>query len=233
MNKAMKEHQRSLSPSLSLDGRKHSNDATRNLALHFSEKHRLLQLRLKPLTTIQGDLEEYLCSVLEPVQVGTALHTTFPSPDAESPSDSRRHMRFSASGNSSWRSRFSSEKPKGPTGRRVIRDLDDIIEVLYCCGSDIQQLWADDAVLRAVKGAKEHSELSVSNLAPVAAPLIPILLALGRISIASCRGITYLLMRMWSKPSSRPSVFRSITSASLAGPRVCTRSSVTGCRPPV
>ena len=160
MSKAMKDHQRSLSPSLSLDGRKHSNDATPGLPLHFSEKHRLLQLRLKPLTTIQGDLEDYLCSVLEPVQVGTALHTTFPSPDAESPGGSRRHMRFSASGNSSWRTRFSSEKPKGPTGRRVIRDLNDIIEILYCCGSDIQQLWSDDAVQRVVKGAKPPFELS-------------------------------------------------------------------------
>ena len=168
-NKAIKEQQdgrpqsqqRSFSPSLLLSDRKHSVDMARDPGFNFSEKHKLLQLRLKPLTHVQRDLEEYLGSALEPDQVAAAFHTAFPSPDAESSRGPRRHMGFSTSGNSPWRTRFSSESRRS-TERKSIQDLHDSMEVFYCCRSDIKQLWADDVVrqvLKRVEPPLEHLEL--------------------------------------------------------------------------
>lgn len=150
----------SLPQSPASEDRRHSGDTVRDLVFNFSERHRLLRMRLKPLSSVQKDFEEYLGSVLEPDQVGTAFHTAFPSPDAELPRPGPLSFtEFPASGNSSRRTRFSSEAPKRSTERKSIQDLH---KVLYCCGSDIKQLWADDAVQRVLKGPEsplEHSGL--------------------------------------------------------------------------
>lgn len=149
----------SLSASLSLDGREPPDGAT---VFDFSEKHRLLQLRLKPLTYVQRVLEDYLGSTFELDQDGTAFHTTFPSPGAESFRGPRRHKEFSALGNSPWRACFFREEPTEPSEKKAAQDLDTVISVLCCCGSDIKELWADDVVQQVLKGTKpplDHSGL--------------------------------------------------------------------------
>lgn len=166
MDEAVKEHhdrpqsrQRSFSPSLSSDSRGHSGDTSpQDLVFNFSERHRLLRLRLKPLSSVQRDFEEYLGSALEPDQVGTAFHTAFPSPDAELPiGGPPRFTGFPAFGNSSRKTRFSSEIPKRSSEKKAIQDLHN---VLYCCGSDIKQLWADDAVQQVLNGPESPLEYS-------------------------------------------------------------------------
>jgi len=177
MNKTMKEQndrlqrqQRSLSPSrphrstptvLSSDDHEFSDDDAQDLVFNFSDKHKLLQLRLQPLTRVRRDLEKYLGSAaLEPDQVGTATNIVFPSSD-ELPGSPRRNTEFSVPVNSSWKSRASGkEDSKRLVERKSIQDLHDATEILYRCGSDIKQLWADDVVqqvLRVTKAQLEHS----------------------------------------------------------------------------
>lgn len=152
MDKAMKEQQdrresqqRLPSPPPSPDDREPSDNAAGDLAFTLSEKHRLLQLRLKPLPYIQRNLEEYLCSALGTDQVGTTLQTAFTAPGAVLLRGPRRHTEFSASG----------DGIEGARSAESTQDPHDTMEVLYCCGPDIKQLWADDDVQRLLKRTKQ------------------------------------------------------------------------------
>jgi hypothetical protein len=180
VNRAMKEQhnrlvlqQRSLSPSqsyrsgvtlLSSDDHEPSDDDqdVRDLGYDFSDKHKLLQLRLQPLTRVQGDLERYLGSAaLESDPVETMAHTAFPSQEAESSRSPRHHTEFSVSVNSSWKNRSSGKRGlKRLVERKSIQDLHDATEILYCCGSDMKQLWADGVVQQVLKGTKAQLEHS-------------------------------------------------------------------------
>ena len=152
----LQSRRRSLSPPLF--DREHSSGPARGL-FGFSEKHRLLELRLKPLIRIQRDFEGYLGPAFEPDEIETAFHTTFPSPDVEPSRFSRRHPGFSTSTNSPWKTCLSSpEEPRRFAEKKYTQDLRDIIGVLCCCGSDIKQLWADDVVQHVLKGAGPLSE---------------------------------------------------------------------------
>jgi hypothetical protein len=178
MNRVMKEQhdrlqlqQRPLSPSqshrsgitlLSSDDHEPSDDDERDPGYNFSDKHKLLQLRLQPLTRVQSDLEKYLGSAaLEPDQVGTTVYTAFPSPEAKSLRSPSRHTEFSVSVHSPWKARSSGKGgPKRLIGRRSTQDLHDATEILYRCGSDIKQLWADRVVQQVLKGTKAQLEHS-------------------------------------------------------------------------
>ena len=170
MDEAIKEQhdrppsqQRSFSrASLSSEDRGHSDETARDPEFCLSEKHKLLRLRLKPLSSIQRDLEEYLDSALEPDEVGAAFHTAFPSSDTESSRGPPRFTGFPTSGinNSSRKTRFSARVPKWSTETKLAQDLHNTIEVLYCCGSDIKQLWEDDAVQQLLKAPRSSLEYS-------------------------------------------------------------------------
>jgi len=134
------------------DHREPSNDERRDLAYDFSDKHRLLRLRLQPLTCVQGDFEKYLGSVLEADRIGTTVHTALPSPDAEWPRSPPRHTDPRGSAADSQKTR-SSEEP--------IQDLYHATQTLYCCESDIKLLWEDDVVQRLLNGARPPLEHSV------------------------------------------------------------------------
>ena len=169
LDKAMKDQtervhrrQRSLSPSLpqlngdtrSSDYHDLSDDDRRDLAYDFSDKHKLLQLRLQPLIRVQRDLENYLGSAsLEPDRIATANGVAFPSSGAAS---TRRHTEFSVPVNSSWKARLLGKdgNSKRLLERKSIQDLHDATEIIYRCGSDIKQLWTDDVVQRVLKGTK-------------------------------------------------------------------------------
>ena len=183
MNRAMKEqndrmqlHQRSLSPSrsprsgptlVSSGDRDLSDDDAdgRDPVFNFSGKHKLLQLQLQPLTRVQKDLEKYIGSAaLGPDQVGTAPHAVFPDP--ESSGSPRRHTEFSVSVHNHWKARLSGKEDfkKGEfrrvVERKSIQDLHGATEILYRCGSDIKQLWADDVVQQVLKGSKAQLQHS-------------------------------------------------------------------------
>lgn len=154
-------HQRPLSPRLSSDDRETAEDTAQDPVFEFSEKHRLLQLRLTPLIHVRKDLEEHLGSAFEPDQVETAFHTTFPSPDTGSTKPPRHYTRFSASGNGSWGARYWGDEFEHFTGGRSTQDLRDTLVVLYCCGPDIKQLWEDEVVEQVLKENKPPLECSV------------------------------------------------------------------------
>ena len=177
MSRVMKEQQdriqlqqRSLSPSRSPrvgftlppgDREVSDDDAdARDPVFNFSDKHKLLQLRLQPLTRVQKDIERYLGSAaLEPDQVGASTYTVFPG--AESPGSPRRPTEFSVSVNNPWKTRLSGKgEAKRLIQRKSSQDLDGATEILYRCGPDIKQLWADDVVQQVLKGTKARLEHS-------------------------------------------------------------------------
>ena len=139
-----------------------SDDETRDLVFNFSDKHKLLQLRLQPLTRVQRDLEKYLGSAaLEPDQVPTTNNVAFPAQGAGSSISPHRHTEFSVPVNSSWKSRLlGKEGSKWLVEKKSIQDLHDATEIIYRCGPDIKQLWADDVVRQVLKGTKSQLEHS-------------------------------------------------------------------------
>ena len=178
LNRVMKEQserlqrqQRSLSPSRSLrggaaplppDDHEPSDDDGRDILFNFSDKHKLLQLRLQPLTSVQQDLEKYIGSAaFEPDQVGTTAHTVFPTSGPGPSGPSYRHTEFSVSVNSSWKARLSGrDGTKRVVEKKSIQDLHGATEILYRCGSDIKLLWTDDVVQQVLKGTKAQLEHS-------------------------------------------------------------------------
>lgn len=152
--------QRSLSPSLSLDAREPSDGTTRDPVFDFSEKHSLLQSRLRPLAYVQRGLEEYLGPAFEVDRIGTTFNTTFPAPEAESIRGPRRYTEFSTPDDGSWKGCFFSEEPTRPTQTKLIQNLDMFFSILYRSGSDIKDLWADDVVQQVIKGAEPPLEYS-------------------------------------------------------------------------
>jgi len=170
-NERLQRQQRSLSPSRSLrggvspvssDDHEPSDDDARDTLFDFSDKHKLLQLRLQPLTSVREDLEKFIGSAaLEPDQVGTTAHTVFPTLDPGSSRSLRRHTEFSVSVNSSWKTRLSGkEGPKRLIEKKSVQDLHGATEILYRCGPDIKQLWTDDVVQQVLKGTKAQLEHS-------------------------------------------------------------------------
>ncbi|KAF9653935.1 G-alpha-domain-containing protein [Thelephora ganbajun] len=178
MNRVMKEQhdrlqrqQRSLSPSRSYrsgtallpsQDRELSDDDTRDVVFNFSDKHKLLQLQLQPLTRVQRDLENFLGSAaFEPDQVATTGNIAFPSPDAKSSRPLRRYTEFSVSVYNPWKNRLSGkEGSKRLLEKKSSQDLHDATEIIYRCGSDIKQLWADGVVQQVLKGTKARLEHS-------------------------------------------------------------------------
>lgn len=163
----LQRQQRSLSPfraatgaSLtSSDDNELSDEIGHEAVYNFSDKHKLLQLRLQPLTRVQRDLENYLgFAALEPDQVPTTDNVTFPS---QTTSSTRRNTEFSVSGNNSWKALLlGKEDSKRPAEKKYAQDLHDATEILYRCGPDVKQLWADDVVqqvLAQTKAQLKHS----------------------------------------------------------------------------
>lgn len=167
----LQRQQRSLSPSRphrsgnalpSSEEREPSDGDAQDLVFNFSDKHKLLQLRLQPLTRVQRDLEKYLGSAsLEPDQVATTTNIVFPAPDAESLKPPRRCTEFSVPVHSSWKARLSGkEDSKMIIQKKSIQDLHDATEIIYRSGSNIKQLWADDVVQQVLKETKAQLEHS-------------------------------------------------------------------------
>lgn len=140
-----------------------SDDDTQDLVFDFLDKHKLLQLRLQPLTRVQRDLEKYLGSAaLEPGQVSTTNNVPFPAQGAGSSVSPHRPTEFSVPVNSSWKIRLlgKEETSKRLIEKKSIQDLHDATEIIYRCGPDIKQLWADDVVQQVLRGTKAQLEHS-------------------------------------------------------------------------
>ena len=161
----LQRRQRSLSPSqshragttlLSSEDREISDDDTRDHVFNFSDKHKLLQLQLQPLTRVQTDLEKYLGSAaLEPDQVATTNNVPFPPSGAESSIHPRRRVEFAVRVANPWRAHFpGKEGSKRVVERKSTQDLHAATEIIYRCGFYIKQLWEDGVVQQVLKGTK-------------------------------------------------------------------------------
>lgn len=160
----LQRQQRSLSPSRpfrsppsatvpSSEANRLTDDGAREVTYNFSDKHKLLQLRLQPLTRVQKDLEQYLGpATLEPDEVPTANNIAFPDLDGVPP---RRHTEFCVSINSPWKSRFlvKEDSPR-PAERKYSQGFHDATEILHRCGPDIKQLWTDEVVQQVLTETK-------------------------------------------------------------------------------
>jgi hypothetical protein len=168
MNRVMKEQQdrvqrqqRSFSPSrpfrspVASPSPEPSDESAEDPNYSFSDKHKMLQLQLQPLTRVRRDLEKHLGpATLEPDQVPTTSNVAFPDPDA-APEPPRHYTEFSVPVNSPWKARLSgNEGSKRVVEKKSFQDLHDATEILYRCGPNIKQLWADDVVQQVLKGTK-------------------------------------------------------------------------------
>jgi len=144
----LRSHRNGVTPASSDDPELLDDDA-RDPVFNFSDKHKLLQLRLRPLVSVQKALEMYLRSAtLEPTN-------THP------PGSTGRNAGVFVSANNSWRTRLSGkEASRRFIEKRSIKDIHDATEILEACGSDIKQLWTDDVVQQVLKGTKAQLENS-------------------------------------------------------------------------
>lgn len=128
----------------------------------FSEKHRLLKLRLTPLREVQRDLERRLGAASQEVASSGGYTATAPfdsSSNYPGPSRSkRRPQEFFINSSNGWKSALDKFRPKtsstrpttaGGTRRGKERQDDEITDVIAGCGDDIKALW-DDPVVRDV-----------------------------------------------------------------------------------
>jgi hypothetical protein len=122
-------------------------DSAEHSRFIFSEKHKILQLRLQPLFRICTDLETCLGS--EALQNREALEQTDATPfmtQEAAAIKSRRPEEFFVTTQEGWRRALDKVRNSGSATRGAKKDLDDSIEVLAGCGNDIKQLWADEVV---------------------------------------------------------------------------------------
>lgn len=103
--------------------------------LRFTEKHRLLRLRLAPLRSVQGDLQARLGAC------------DWPTPKSEIEGRAKTQDFFVRS-NAGWKSalRPSNMRRSLDKGRRKGSDGGETVEVLASCAEDIKALWADDVI---------------------------------------------------------------------------------------
>lgn len=155
---------RSVRPSTSqtLDNGEDSDDDFETSASNFdfTQKHKVLQLRLQPLFRIRRDLEVSLGSeaIDEPDPFDKA--SAAPFVDQEAAFNPRRPKEFFVTSQQGWRSALDRVRTSGSATKGTLKGIDDAIEVIAGCGDDIKQLWADDVVQSVLAKHKiqlEHS----------------------------------------------------------------------------
>lgn len=150
----------------------------------FTEKHKILRLRLAPLRGVQTDLERKLGSGAFEDQGqlnnnGRGRIQPSPSSSESSPTDEddsqgrRLPKEFYIRSNNSWKDRIKSglrnagrpysvgstvgpsEKEPSPPGRgKAYADLEDITGVIAGCREDIKALWEDELVQKVLSKRK-------------------------------------------------------------------------------
>ncbi|KAG5729560.1 Guanine nucleotide-binding protein alpha-4 subunit [Termitomyces sp. T112] len=130
--------------------------------LKFREHHRLLRLRLTPLTRVQQDLERKLG------EASTEVHTTpfmTAAPFEHTPNNRRALQEFSINSNNGWKSALVKLRPNRPTRPEVGEDQrkpqdieDDVAEILDASKDDIKALWEDSVVTELLNRRKARIE---------------------------------------------------------------------------
>jgi guanine nucleotide-binding protein subunit alpha len=118
--------------------------------LRFKEKHRLLKLRLGPLTGVQGDLERKLGAGATELYTSSGVTTAAPF----DPVHNRRALQeFSVNSSNGWKSALDkfrtirSPRTETPGAPRKGKDReDDVSDVIASCKDDIKSIWEDPTV---------------------------------------------------------------------------------------
>lgn len=126
----------------------------------FTDKHRLLKLRLAPLRRVQADLEKRL---------GPASHEVYSSnpmvPIGKDGKPEAHSREFGIVSRNGWRTALEkfrlaqkdSSCPE-PTLRRREEENYDITDILVGCRDDMKNLWDDPVVQQILTHRKAHIE---------------------------------------------------------------------------
>lgn len=147
-----------------------SNESTEDLrrtaktlpALRFKEKHRLLKLRLGPLSGVQADLEQKLGAASAELK-STSVTTAAPFDHTQ---NRRALQEFSINSNNGWKTaldKFRTIRPLRAENdlssiQKTKQDEDDISEVLASCKEDIKTIWDDPTVKEMLNRRKIRIE---------------------------------------------------------------------------
>ncbi|KIJ60895.1 hypothetical protein HYDPIDRAFT_97696 [Hydnomerulius pinastri MD-312] len=133
-------------------------------AYRFTDKHRLLKLRLAPLRRVQADLEKRLGPGSLEVRSTTA---TSASPfDTTDKQGSVPHPReFGINSTNGWRSALDKLRPSqkddgrpDSAHRRREEENDEVTDVLVGCKEDMKNLWEDSVVKQILAHRKSKIE---------------------------------------------------------------------------
>lgn len=144
----------------------HGSPATRRSTiqppppLKFTEKHRLLKLRLGPLHRVQTDLERRLGAASTEVYSTTASATPFDTPI----SNKRTPHEFCINSSNGWKTALDKFNPLrngprpdiGPGSLRRGKDPegDEITDVIAGCKDDMRAIW-EDPVIKEMLGRRK------------------------------------------------------------------------------
>ena len=133
----------------------------------FTDRHRMLRMRLAPLRSVQHDLEVQIGAGATDFDVSPlSTYSAPPSPPQPSSqylSNPRKINEFYIHSSSGWKETLSKLRPKLTVNTSLDSDRPQSIgnqkhmeaaEVIAGCGGDIQMLWEDD-VVRAMLRSKE------------------------------------------------------------------------------
>jgi guanine nucleotide-binding protein alpha-1 subunit len=136
------------------DGEMPSPTSQRNPAallgppLNFTEKHRLLRLKLAPLRSLQGDLRARLGAC------------DWPAPKSGIEGTKTKAQDFFVRSNAGWKSALRPNARRSLDNSRKKSQQDgETAEVLASCAEDIKALWADEIVQEMLKRRKLRLEL--------------------------------------------------------------------------
>jgi guanine nucleotide-binding protein subunit alpha len=119
--------------------------------LKFTEKHRLLKLRLGPLYRVQKELEDKL---------GAAASEVY---SFDSPNNQKRPREFSINSTNGWKTALDKLRPLlNVTGgsTRKLRDAesDETTDVIAGCRDDMKAIWEDPVVRKMLNRRKFRIE---------------------------------------------------------------------------
>ena len=134
--------------------------------LPFTDKHKVLKLRLAPLREVQTDLERHIgAGASEPPDLSTYYHSTNAAPFVEAealtaaaarPSrNPRRPNEFFVRSNCGWKETLSRLHPRHHMAPDHPNPLDKkrraVVDIIAGCGEAIRSLWTDEVVQAALK----------------------------------------------------------------------------------
>ncbi|KAF8841889.1 G-alpha-domain-containing protein [Paxillus ammoniavirescens] len=130
----------------------------------FTDKHRLLKLRLAPLRRVQADLERKLGPGSQ--EINSTSGATAPPFDSTARSSQGSPGEFGISSTNGWRSALkklrpspkSIDRPESSLARRKEEENGEVTEILVGCKDDMKNLWKDPVVQQILAHRKSKVE---------------------------------------------------------------------------